>query len=154
MDVFRCCSCWCCCRSGFFLLFCRSRCSGCCTVSGIENHDQFASLGFVTNRDFNLFNNTSLRRRDFHRGFIAFYGDQRLFGFYLVAYFDQDLGDFNFISPDVRYIDFDSHYSFTSYARRGLTLSASMLNLVIASATTFLSISPRLASSPRAATTT
>lgn len=60
----------------------------------------------------------------------------------------------NFICPDVRYFDFDSHYSFTSYARRGLTLSASMLNLVIASATTFLSISPRLASSPSAATTT
>ena len=54
----------------------------------------------------------------------------------------------------VRYFDFDSHYSFTSYARRGLTLSASMLNLAIASATTFLSISPRLASSPSAATTT
>ena len=145
--------CWSSSRSGFFLLFLR-RCSCCCTVGGIENHDQFASLGFIANRDFDLFNDASLRRRDFHRSFVAFYGDQRLFSFNFVAHFDQDLGDFNFISPDVRYIDFDSHYSFTSYARRGLTLSASMLNLVIASATTFLSISPRLASSPSAATTT
>ena len=140
-------------RSGFFLLFLR-RCSGCCTLGGIENHNQFASLGFIADGDFNLFHDASLRRRDFHRGFVAFYGDQRLFSFNFVAHFDQDLGDFNFISPDVRYFDFDSHYSFTSYARRGLTFSASMLNLVIASATTFLSISPRLASSPSAATTT
>ncbi|CSE29999.1 Uncharacterised protein [Shigella sonnei] len=144
----------CCCRSCFFLLFCLSRCSVCCTVGGIENHNQCAGLGFIANRDFDLFNDTRLRRRNFHRGFVAFYGDQRLFGFNFVAHFDQDLGDFNFISPDVRYFDFDSHYSFTSYARRGLTLSASMLNLAIASATTFLSISPRLASSPSAATTT
>ena len=140
-------------RSGFFLLFLR-RCSGCCTLGGIENHNQFASLGFVADGDFNLFHDASLRRRDFHRGFVAFYGDQRLFSFYFVANFDQDLGDFNFISPDVRYFDFDSHYSFTSYARRGLTFSASMSNFAIASATTFLSISPRLASSPSAATTT
>ena len=140
-------------RSGFFLLFLR-RCSGGCTLGGIENHNQFASLGFVADGDFNLFHDASLRRRDFHRGFVAFYGDQRLFSFYFVANFDQDLGDFNFISPDVRYFDFDSHYSFTSYARRGLTFSASMSNFAIASATTFLSISPRLASSPSAATTT
>ncbi|ABV14341.1 hypothetical protein CKO_03257 [Citrobacter koseri ATCC BAA-895] len=152
--VFRCRSSRSGCRSGFFLLFCRSRRSVSCTVGGIENHDKCARRGFVANRDFNLFNDARLRRWNFHRGLVAFYGDQRLFSFNFVAHFDQDLGDFNFISPDVRYVDFDSHYSFTSYARRGLTLSASMLNLVMASATTFLSISPRLASSPRAATTT
>ncbi|ABX22687.1 hypothetical protein SARI_02840 [Salmonella enterica subsp. arizonae serovar 62:z4,z23:-] len=151
---FRRCRSRCCRRSRFFLLFCRSRRSSCCTFGGIENHNQFASLGFVADRDLDLFHDASLRRRDFHRGFVAFYGDQRLFSFNFVAHFDQNLGDFNFICPDVRYFDFDSHYSFTSYARRGLTLSASMLNLVIASATTFLSISPRLASSPSAATTT
>ncbi|STV82431.1 Uncharacterised protein [Klebsiella michiganensis] len=99
-------------RSGFFLLFLR-RCSGCCTIGGIENHDQFTGLGFVADGDFDLFNDASLRRRDFHRGFVAFYGDQRLFSFNFVAHFDQNLGDFNFISPDVRYFDFDSHYSFT-----------------------------------------
>ena len=114
VNVFCRCSRWCCCRSCFFLLFCLSRCSVSCTVGGIENHNQCAGLGFIANRDFDLFNDTRLRRRNFHRGFVAFYGDQRLFGFNFVAHFDQDLGDFNFISPDVRYFDFDSHYSFTS----------------------------------------
>ncbi|CXA03649.1 Uncharacterised protein [Salmonella enterica subsp. enterica serovar Typhi] len=154
VNVFRRCRSRCCCRRRFFLLFCLSRRSVSCTVGGIENHDKCTGLSFVADRDFDLFHDASLRRRDFHRGFVAFYGDQRLFSFNFVAHFDQNLGDFNFICPDVRYFDFDSHYSFTSYARRGLTLSASMLNLVIASATTFLSISPRLASSPSAATTT
>ena len=42
----------------------------------------------------------------------------------------------------------------SSYAYSGLTLSASMPYLAMASATTCLSISPRLASSVRAATTT
>ncbi|ABU78443.1 hypothetical protein ESA_03221 [Cronobacter sakazakii ATCC BAA-894] len=154
VNVFCCRGCRCCCRSGFFLLFSLRRCSGCCTFGGIENHDQFAGFDFVAHGHFDLFDHARLRRRDFHRGFVAFYGDQRLFSFNLVAHFDQDLGDFNFVRPDVRYIDFDSHSFFTSYARRGLTFSASILNLVIASATTFLSISPRLASSPSAATTT
>ncbi len=140
-------------RSGFFLLFLR-RCSSRCTVGGIENHDQFTGLGFVADRDFDLFNNASLRRRNFHRGFITLYDDQRLLSFNFVAHVDQNLGDLYFVRADVRYIDFDSHSLFTSYARRGLTLSASMLNLVMASATTFLSMSPRLASSPSAATTT
>ncbi|VDR29747.1 Uncharacterised protein [Raoultella terrigena] len=74
-------------RCGFLFL---RRCSGCCTIGGIENHDKFTGLGFVANGDFNLFNDASLRRRDFHRGFVTLYGDQRLFSFNFVANFDQE----------------------------------------------------------------
>ena len=43
---------------------------------------------------------------------------------------------------------------FTSYAIRGLSLSALISNFLIASSTTLASMSPRLASSPNAAMTT
>jgi hypothetical protein len=95
--------------AGFFFSL-GSRC-GLSRPFRFKDHQQFAGFGFITDGNFDLFNHTRLRGRDFHRSFVAFYGDQRLFSFNFVAHFDQDLGDFHFVCPDVRYVDFDSHYS-------------------------------------------
>ncbi|CSB45111.1 Uncharacterised protein [Vibrio cholerae] len=87
----------------------RSWCCRCCTFR-FKDHDQRASRHFVTCHYFDLFNDTRLRRRNFHRSFVAFNRDQRLLFSHFVADFDENLSDFNLIRTDVRYINFDCHY--------------------------------------------
>ncbi len=97
----------CCCR--FFFRF-RRRCSFRCACR-FEDHDQFAGFGFIADRHFDLFHHARLRGWHFHGSLVAFHGDQRLFRFNFIADLHQNLGDFDFICTDVRYVDFDRHYS-------------------------------------------
>ncbi|MNV35229.1 hypothetical protein D3C71_1266700 [compost metagenome] len=52
----------------------RSRCRR--SAFHFEDHDQRAGRHFVAGADFDFFHGTCERSRDFHRGFVAFYGDQ------------------------------------------------------------------------------
>ena len=53
-----------------------------------------------------IFDGTGERRRNFHRGFITFYGDQGLLSGDGVAHFNHDLSDFDFIAADIRDVNF------------------------------------------------
>ncbi|MGS6367249.1 hypothetical protein ACVGXO_05070, partial [Enterobacter hormaechei] len=62
----------------------------------------------------------SLRRRDFHRGFLPFFGYQRMFTFKFVGYFYHDFPVFKIISPDGRDIDWGLYKSSGAAVSRGV----------------------------------
>ncbi len=61
-------------RCSRFLL--SSRGSGRCRAFHFEDHNQRAGRHFVAGADFDFFHHARERRRYFHRGFVAFYGDK------------------------------------------------------------------------------
>ena len=84
-----------------------SRCSHgsrSCT-SDFEHHDERSGGDLVTRLHLDLLDHTGERRRDFHGGLVTFHGDQGLVGFDLVTHGHHDLGDFHFVTADVRYVD-------------------------------------------------
>ncbi|CSP68030.1 Uncharacterised protein [Shigella sonnei] len=80
---------------------CRRRCA-----FNFEDHNQRASFHFIANVDFQFLHDACKRSRDLHRSFIAFYGDKRLFSGNFVAHFHHHFGHFNFVTADIRNVNF------------------------------------------------
>ena len=83
-------------------------------------------LDLVTQLDHQLGHHTSVRGRDFHRGFVGFDGDQGLLGTHFVAHFHQQFNHRYFVKvADVRNIHFHhGHLFLPDQAYSGLILSA------------------------------
>ena len=78
-----------------------------CRPGGVEQEDEAALRDLVAELDAHLLHDTGRRRRDLHRGLVAFHRDQRLLLRHGIAWLDQDLDDLDVLEvADVRYLNF------------------------------------------------
>ena len=70
-----------------------------------KHHHQRAGRHLVTGGDLDFLDHTGERRRHFHRGLVAFHGQDGLVGCNLVANRYHHFGDFDFVTTDVGHVN-------------------------------------------------
>ena len=115
--------------------------------------DAVAVFQTIAQLHFQALDDTGLRRRHFHARLVRLKCQDALVGFDTVADLHKQFNYFTFTAADVRYANEFAH-RISPQQSSGLSFSGLIPNLVMASATTLGSMSPRSASASRAANTT
>ena len=81
-----------------------------------NRHDDRAFIDLVAQFDFDLLHHAAVRRRDLHRGLVAFDRDETLLGLHGVARLDEQLDDGHVLEiADVRNLDVDERHGFQTF---------------------------------------